>query len=126
MSSVTVKRFQLVLDKRISIVQGRFYSFSVLSIAIGISRNTSCIILIGQVPQGAVQGGYQDGGPLFIARGKNPAGEPTPGKLHPPHGFFLSWGGKEHHPLEYEVLVCDGISDVLHTGARCLPDKHLS
>lgn len=79
----------------------------------------------GQVPQGAVQGGYQDGGPLFIARGKNPAGEPTPGKLHPPHGFFLSWGGKEHHPLEYEVLVCDGISDVLHTGeqsARHTPD----
>ena len=82
-----------------------------------IDRLACCLIfLTGQVPQGAVQGGYQDGAPIYIARGKNPAGEPTPGKLHPPYGFFLSWGGKEHHRQEYEVLVCDGISDAPYAG----------
>ena len=59
------------------------------------------------VPANAVQGGYQGHEPLYVARGINPANEPTPGKLHPPWGFFLSWGGQEHHRADFEVLVCD-------------------
>ena len=59
------------------------------------------------VPANAVQGGYQGHELLYVARGINPAKEPTPGKLHPPWGFFLSWGGKEHHRADFEVLVCD-------------------
>ena len=63
------------------------------------------------IPENAVHGGYQGSETLYVARGINPAKEPTPGKLHPPWGFFLSWGGKEHHKPDFEVLVCDSATE---------------
>ena len=40
-----------------------------------------------------------------MARAKAPDGALTAGKLHPPAGCFVSWGGKEHRQQNYEVLV---------------------
>ncbi|XP_044732399.1 BTB/POZ domain-containing protein 2-like isoform X2 [Chrysoperla carnea] len=60
----------------------------------------------GQLPPNAVQGGYDEGLPLYVARAYH-ARALTPGKLLPSHGVtYIAWGGEEHNKRKYEVL-CD-------------------
>lgn len=59
----------------------------------------------GEKPDGAVQGGEDNGNPLFVARAHH-EGALIPGKLVPDHGTcYVAWGGGEHGKETYEVLV---------------------
>uniref|UniRef100_A0A1W7RA66 Methyltransferase-like protein n=1 Tax=Hadrurus spadix TaxID=141984 RepID=A0A1W7RA66_9SCOR len=58
----------------------------------------------GQVPPCAVQGGYDGGDTIYVARAHH-NGDNIPGKLLPSHGcVYVSWGGEEHSHHSYEVL----------------------
>ncbi|KAI0226206.1 hypothetical protein L0F63_004269 [Massospora cicadina] len=59
----------------------------------------------GSVPPNAVQGGMEsDGRPLFIGRHTH-EGSLIPGKVAPHlEGILISYGGKEIHYPDYEVL----------------------
>ncbi|XP_044734499.1 uncharacterized protein LOC123296873 isoform X1 [Chrysoperla carnea] len=60
----------------------------------------------GEVPPTAVQGGQDNGEPLYVARAPH-EGALIPGKLVASHGVaYVAWGGAEHGKEEYEVL-CD-------------------
>ncbi|XP_047000999.1 uncharacterized protein LOC124616700 isoform X2 [Schistocerca americana] len=57
----------------------------------------------GEVPPGAVPGGY-DNEQLYVGRARH-EGALIPGKVHPSHGVcYVAWGGQEHGKEEYEVL----------------------
>lgn len=58
----------------------------------------------GEIPEGAVPGGF-DGEQLYIARASH-EGALIPGKLVPSHGVaYVSWGGGEHGKAEYQVHI---------------------
>lgn len=60
----------------------------------------------GSVPPSALQGGDDNGEPMFIARASF-QGCMIPGKLVPSHGVcYVPWGGAENAVNQYEVL-CD-------------------
>ena len=59
----------------------------------------------GHLPSGAVQGGADRGGVVYVARADH-LGSLVPGKFHSSYKrTFISYGGKEHATTEYEVLV---------------------
>lgn len=63
----------------------------------------------GSVPSGGMQGGDDNGEPMFVARASF-EGALIPGKLVPSHGVcYVPWGGGEHGVTNYEVLCeCNG------------------
>lgn len=63
----------------------------------------------GGVPSGGMQGGDDNGEPMFVARASF-EGALIPGKLVPSHGVcYVPWGGAEHGVTNYEVLCeCNG------------------
>lgn len=62
----------------------------------------------GNVPDGAVKGGFSETGePLLIGRA-NHKGNPTPGKVQPSQKVcYVAYGGKEVAYAGYEVFVAD-------------------
>lgn len=73
----------------------------------------------GEVPEGAFQGGVDNGEPLFVARGHH-GGALLPGKLCRSHGVcYVPWGGAEHPVESYEVLV--GFGNWVHTSGSAIP-----
>jgi len=59
----------------------------------------------GEVPEGALVGGEDNGNPLYIARAEH-SDAIIPGKLLAEHGVaYIPWGGEEHAKESYEVLV---------------------
>lgn len=57
----------------------------------------------GDVPDGALVGGNDNGEDLFVARADH-EGAQIPGKLFPEHGCaYIPWGGEEIGKDEYEV-----------------------
>ena len=64
----------------------------------------------GGPPSGAVCGGEDQGGPVYVARAHHQGGL-TPGKFHAKYKTaFISWGGQEHEKPRCEVLVGRGLS----------------
>lgn len=62
----------------------------------------------GQIPTGAVQGGFNESNdPLYIGRA-DIEGTFAVGKVNPDHGcLYLAYGGEEVAKTEYQVLVID-------------------
>jgi len=59
----------------------------------------------GEVPEGALVGGEDNGSPLYIARAEHEGGI-IPGKFLAEHGVaYIPWGGAENAKDAYEVLV---------------------
>lgn len=57
----------------------------------------------GHLPDNAIVGGFEDEF-LYIIRAAH-EGSLTPGKLNPGQGrAYISWGGRDHEKLEFEVL----------------------
>jgi hypothetical protein len=57
----------------------------------------------GQVPEGALKGGEDNGNALFVARAEHEEAV-IPGKLLADHGVaYIPWGGEEHGKESYEV-----------------------
>lgn len=62
----------------------------------------------GRLPSGAVQGGTDQGGAIFIARAGH-LGSLIPGKFHYNYKMtYIGFGGKEHATSEFEVFVGSG------------------
>ncbi|XP_044742243.1 BTB/POZ domain-containing protein 2-like [Chrysoperla carnea] len=83
----------------------------------------------GQVPPNAVQGGYDQGRPLYVARAFHDDIAFIPGKLLPEYGLtYIAWRGSEHSKDEYEVLCGCNFSWVPASGGRvpegALPGGH--
>lgn len=63
-----------------------------------------CQSVAGMVPTGAVEGGRDLDGPLYVGRAQH-EGALIPGKVNPQHAVcYIPWGGGEHGKAEYEVL----------------------
>lgn len=72
--------------------------------ASGGSAGFWCSSTAGMIPDGAVEGGRDVDGPLYVGRAKH-EGALIPGKVNPQHGVcYIPWGGEEHGKSEYEVL----------------------
>ena len=55
------------------------------------------------IPSGAVEGGRDVDGPLYVGRAQH-EGALIPGKVNPQHAVcYIPWGGVEHGKSEYEV-----------------------
>lgn len=62
----------------------------------------------GELPEGAHQGGNDNGEPLYVARAHH-EGALIPGKFAKSHGVcYVAWGGGEHGKDTYEILVGNG------------------
>jgi len=78
----------------------------------------------GNVPEGAVVSGFDNGQDLYVGRASH-EGELIPGKLLPAHGVvYIPWGGLEIAKEEYEVFVAapDAVSWVPSSGGS-VPDN---
>jgi hypothetical protein len=63
----------------------------------------------GRLPSGAVCGGEDQGGLLYVARASHQGGV-VPGKFHVKYKTgYISWGGEEHEKSGCEVLVGAGL-----------------
>jgi len=57
----------------------------------------------GELPEGALKGGEDNGNPLYVARAEHEEAV-IPGKLLVEHKVvYIPWGGEEHSKEEYEV-----------------------
>lgn len=63
-----------------------------------------CEAVGGVLPSGALEGGNDIDGVLFVGRA-NHEGALIPGKVNPQHGVcYVAWGGEEHGKSDYEVI----------------------
>ena len=72
----------------------------------------------GGLPGGAVCGGREGGGGVYVARARHRGGL-VPGKVHDKYRTaYISWGGEEHEKAECEVLVGRGLRWEAAEGGR--------
>lgn len=79
-----------------------------------------CEAVGGVLPSGALEGGNDIDGVLFVGRA-NHEGALIPGKVNPQHGVcYVAWGGEEHGKSDYEVL-CSSASMWVPTSGENIP-----
>jgi len=79
----------------------------------------------GNLPDGALKGGDDNGNDLYVARAEH-EGATIPGKLLADHGVcYVPWGCEEHGKPNYEVLVIpeDQVSWVATSGETIPPNS---
>jgi len=87
----------------------------------GITSPTWCLVRGKEIPPGAVQGGEEQGHPIYVCRSFFEHSL-QPGKASSwfKQGAVIGYGSREHHTDTYEVLVADPRSiqwvDVSHKG----------
>lgn len=59
----------------------------------------------GDIPVGAVLGGYQDGFWLYIGRTKLRSGDTVVGHVSSSKNLWYGWKGEEYHTNDFEILV---------------------
>ena len=68
------------------------------------SAGVWCDVVGGIIPPGAVEGGRDVDGPLYVGRAKHVGDSFIPGKVNPSHGVcYIPWGGEEIGKSEYQV-----------------------
>lgn len=59
----------------------------------------------GDIPVGAVLGGYQEGFWLYIGRSKLRSGDTVVGHVSSSKNLWYGWQGEEYHTNDFEILV---------------------